>query len=77
MIKLVQIFNYIDLYILNVTDFNPKGTISEAKGTNWMLIDRQSRFSKKFWKLFDHHGKMKGEVHPKMKLSALACLSRQ
>ena len=60
------------IYRLSVMDFDPKGTISEVRGSHWAVfghtgcwsIAKCSRFSTKFSssRSFDHHGKTKKEI---------------
>ena len=61
------------IYMLSVTDFDPKGTISEVRvhaGAKfrhtkcWSIA--KCGFSMKFSKSFDHHGKTKNEIVKKL-----------
>ena len=58
------------IYMLSVTDFDPKETISEVRvhavalfgHSGCWSIAKCSRFSTKFSRSFDHHGKSKKEL---------------
>ena len=64
------------IYMLRVTNFDPKGTISEVRvhtgalfwHTGCWSIAKCSRFSTKISRSFDHHGKSKKEM-PRLKNS--------